>query len=84
MNRTRHERRARRVQPSGRPSGAPSRLDAAKLAWDPPHTREGTDFADQLQTPSHNLIPAKSGPKVGVHFNSSARERFRAALAPPL
>lgn len=76
MNRLNPEPRRVRVQPSGRPYGAPSGLDAD--GWFP-----HTDIIDKtstrnpfLQTPNHNLISGKNGPMIGDHFKVPLRSDF--------
>ena len=62
------EWRAHRVQPSGRPFGAPSGLDAQKSVCERQPQAKRTATEQPFQTPNHNLIPTKTGPTIGVHF----------------
>ena len=64
-----HERRAPRVQSSGRPCGAPSGLDAERSVCERPSQAKRTTIEKPFQTPNHNLIPTKTGPTFGVHFS---------------
>ena len=59
---------ARRVQPSGRPSGAPYGLDAPAGLWERLGSAGTGGFARLFQTPEHNLIRPEIGPTVGDHF----------------
>ena len=61
--------RARRVQPSGRPCGALSGLDAQRSVCERPQQAKRTANEQPFRTPNHNLIPTKSGPTVGVHLS---------------
>ena len=68
MNLLNPEPRRVSVQPSARPSGAPSRLDAD--GWFP-YDRTTAKTSTRhliLQTQNHNLIPRKIGPTIGDHF----------------
>ena len=56
------------VHPCSRPSGAPFGMDAASPSCQPSEARTERVIEHPFQTPEHNLIPGKSGPKVGVHF----------------
>jgi hypothetical protein len=62
--------RASRVQFSGRPSGAPSELDAAENLWNLPGHQAAISFQTQSQTRKYNLFSVISGPTIGVHFTS--------------
>jgi len=59
---------ARRVQPSGRPSGAPYGLDAPAGLWERLASAGTGGFERLFQTPKHNLIRPEIGPTVGDHF----------------
>lgn len=63
----------RRVQPSGRPCGAPSGLDAKRSLCERPPQAKSTTLEEPFQTPNHNLIPTQSGPTIGVHLRVRAR-----------
>jgi len=63
------EQRARRVQPSGRPAGAPSGLDAQRSVCKGQTQAKRTATEQPFQTPNHNLIPTKTGPTIGVHLS---------------
>lgn len=60
---------ARRVQPSGRPSGAPYGLDAPAGLWERLGSGGTGGFERLFQTPEHNLIRPEIGPTVGDHFS---------------
>jgi hypothetical protein len=66
-----NQRIARCVQSSGRPSGAPSGLDAATPLHHPLTTNYSPLPEPIFQTPNHNLIPGKTGPAFGVHFTTN-------------
>lgn len=70
MREGKQKRHARHVQPSGRPSGAPSRLDVATPLCEPDETANSAVNKHQFQTPDHNLDSAKSGPVFGVHLTT--------------
>jgi transcriptional regulator with XRE-family HTH domain len=59
---------ARRVQPSGRPSGAPYGLDAPAGLWERLCSAGTGGFERLFQTPKHNLIRPEIGPTIGNHF----------------
>ena len=61
-------RRARRVHPYSRPSGAPFGMDAASALCESLERPKWPIDKENLQTPKRNLISAKSGPDKGVHF----------------
>ena len=71
------ERRAPRVQSSGRPCGAPSGLDAERSVCERPSQAKRTTIEKPFQTPNHNLIPTKTGPTFGVHFRQESPQRSR-------
>lgn len=57
-----------RVQPSGRPSGAPYRLDAEGRMWEAnKHSKYGNK-QDSIQTRNHNLKTQVFGPTIGDHL----------------
>mgnify|MGYP000508561093 CR=1 FL=1 len=72
MTMSSRNRRASRVQPSGRPSGAPYGLDAAESFCDAGAGKEKSLQKNQFQTPEYNLNSGFSGPTIGVHFKSHA------------
>jgi hypothetical protein len=70
-----HEAGARRVQPSGRPSGAPYELDAPAGLWERLCSVGTGGFERLFQTPKHNLIRPEIGPTVGDHFTGLSWKR---------
>ena len=71
------KRRARHVQPSGRPSGAPSRLDVATPLCERHESANAAVDEHQFQTRKHNLDSTKTGPAIGGHFMESGRRGLR-------
>ena len=67
--REKQEWRARRVQPFGRPCGAPSGLDAGRTFCERQQQAKSTTEKQPFQTPDHNLTLTKSGPTIGVHLS---------------
>jgi len=70
MRTTVQEWGARRVQPSGRPFGAPYGLDAPAGVWDRQKTGGTAAFEKLFQTSKHNLIWPEIGPTLGDHFKA--------------
>ena len=71
---------ARRVQPSGRPSGAPYELDAPAGLWERLCSAGTGGFERLFQTPKHNLIRPEIGPTVGDHFKGGSKPTGDAPL----
>ena len=69
------QRRASRVQFPGRPSGAPSELDAAESLCEARSRGKHPISHPQSQARKYNLNSAISGPTFGDHFNYRLRYR---------
>ena len=63
------QRRRCHVQFSGRPCGAPFKLDVADSLWDSLGEQQERLFKPQSQTRKHNLKSVLFGPTIGVHFS---------------
>jgi hypothetical protein len=71
------EWRALRVQPSGRPCGAPSGLDAGRSLCERQGQSKSTTNKQPFQTPDHNLTLTKSGPTYGVHLRAQPHHVYQ-------
>ena len=70
MKATSRGERMGRVQPFGRPYGAPCGLDAPHALWERRDGRENEDISGDFQTPDHNINRPEIGPMIGDHFTS--------------
>jgi hypothetical protein len=68
MKATSRGERMGRVQPFGRPYGAPCGLDAPHALWERQTRHENEDISGDFQTPDHNINRPEIGPMIGDHF----------------
>lgn len=77
MKATSRGERMGRVQPFGRPYGAPCGLDAPHALWERRDGRENEDISGDFQTPDHNINRPEMGPMNGDHFTRGVAPGWR-------